>query len=107
MFVHHDTQPTTWQVGPGGRDWLPTVKGEPTSTIKYLQTSIFCQSIQSPTQIFSWNWCVLKFRRLIMMVIGISVVIIFIGYIILTAPFLDKLLPGCLVACQNTPLQVL
>ncbi|MGC2574225.1 MAG: hypothetical protein WA364_22145 [Candidatus Nitrosopolaris sp.] len=55
LFTHNNTQ-----VGTGGRGWVPTVHAYSNG---YLQgniirpISILCLPTQSPTQMFSWNWC--------------------------------------------------
>jgi hypothetical protein len=47
---------STFQIGSNGH-WVSTAKGySKPSTIK--QISVFCQPTYSPTQMFSWNWCV-------------------------------------------------
>ncbi|MFY9798530.1 MAG: hypothetical protein WA323_27855 [Candidatus Nitrosopolaris sp.] len=37
-------------------DWNTAIIG--TTTIPYKQVSVFCQPVQSPTEMFSWNWCI-------------------------------------------------
>lgn len=54
LFAHH-TQSIPWQVGPGGRGWVPTVEGYSEPTIK--QISVACFPTRLPILVW-YNWCI-------------------------------------------------